>query len=155
MELIGKKAPAFTLKNKDGEDVKLNNIDSEYTVVYFYPRDNTPGCTIEAKDFSCMKDEFEKAGIKVIGISGGDEKSKTKFVEKQDLTIELVSDPEFKIATKYDSYGLKKFMGREYMGIKRNTFLLNKSKKIINAWENIKVKGHAQAVLDFIVGLDQ
>jgi peroxiredoxin Q/BCP len=146
----GNKAPNFTLEDKDGTIHKLESIKSKYTVVYFYPKDNTPGCTVEAQKFTELKKNFEKLDTTVIGISGGDQKSKTKFCEKHNLSIILLSDTEFKVSEKYGVYGLKKFMGREYMGINRITFILDKDKKIIKKYDKIKPLVHAQEVLDFI-----
>jgi len=148
-----KKAPSFKLKNKDGKVISLNNIKSDYIVVYFYPKDNTSGCTIEAKMFSKDLNKFKKINTEIIGISGGDEKTKTRFVEKNNLKINLLSDPEFKVSTKYGVYGEKKMMGRTYMGIKRTTFILDKNKKIIKIFNKVKPLIHSKEVYDFIVNL--
>jgi len=148
-----KKAPSFKLKNKDGKIISLNNIKSDYIVVYFYPKDNTSGCTIEAKMFSKDLNKFKKINTEIIGISGGDEKTKTRFVEKNNLKITLLSDPEFKVSTKYGVYGEKKMMGRTYMGIKRTTFILDKNKKIIKIFNKVKPLIHSKEVYDFIVNL--
>ncbi len=145
---INKKAPAFTLKDKDGIKISLKDIKSKYTLVYFYPKDNTSGCTTEATEFSKYKNQLEKEGISIIGISGGDEKTKTKFVEKNKLKITLLSDPEFKISNKYSVYGEKKFMGRTYIGIKRTSFLLDENKKIIKIYNKVKPAEHAKEVLE-------
>jgi peroxiredoxin Q/BCP len=152
MELLkeGKKAPAFTLQNKDGEKVKLNEIDSDFTVLYFYPKDDTPGCTIQANEFTADVKKFEKINTKVIGISGGDEKTKTKFCKKYDLKVTLLSDTDFAVAEKYGVFGEKQFMGKKYMGISRVTYVLDANKKIIKVYPKAKTTGHSAEVYEFI-----
>jgi thioredoxin-dependent peroxiredoxin len=145
----GNKAPDFVLKDKDSNEVRLSEIDSNYTVVYFYPKDDTPGCTIEANEFSSVLDEFEKLGVRVIGISGGDEVSKKKFCEKHELRVTLLSDIDYRVCKKYDAYGEKKFMGRTYDGIFRVTYVLDKDKKVIKTYGKVKAAGHAAEVLEF------
>lgn len=147
---VGKKAPSFSLPDKDGKKVSLKDIDSDYVVIYFYPKDNTPGCSIEANGFEKLKAKFKKAGATIIGISGGDEKSKTKFCEKQNLSLTLLSDIDFKVSSKYGVYGEKKFMGRTYMGISRVSFLLDKNKYVIKRYDAVKPLIHPQEVLDDI-----
>ena len=149
---IGSKAPGFSLKDKDGNAYALSKIDAAWTVVYFYPKDSTPGCTIEAKEFSKLLPEYKKAGVEVIGISGGNDKTKTKFCTNEKLSVLLLSDEDFAVATAYDSYGEKMFMGRKYMGIMRNTFILDKNKKIIHIIEKVSPLGHAKEVLEWIKG---
>lgn len=144
---VGKKAPAFNLPDKDGVKHALKNVNTNYTVVYFYPRDNTPGCTVEAKTFTTYKSRFDKAGISIIGISGGDEKSKTKFCLNNKLKILLLSDADGKIGTKYGVYGEKKFMGKTFIGFKRMSFLLDKNKKIIKVYEKVKSAQHPKEIL--------
>ncbi len=149
----GSKAPDFSLKDKDGNVFKLYDRNSEYNVVYFYPKDNTPGCTIEANEFSSVLDDFGKLGVGVIGISGGDEKSKKKFCERHELRVTLLSDPDFKVCKNYKAYGEKKFMGRTYNGIFRVTYVLDKDKKIVKVYDKVKAAGHAKEVLEFIQNL--
>ena len=146
----GEQAPDFSLRDKDGEIHSLNEVNSDYVIVYFYPKDNTPGCTIEAKDFSRDKKEFDKLNTTVIGISGGDEKSKTKFCEKQNIKVLLLSDSDFSVSNNYGVYGEKSFMGRKYMGISRWTFVLNKNHKIIKIYDKVKPGIHSEEVLEFI-----
>jgi len=150
---IGKKAPAFSLPDKDGQVISLKNISTKYTLIYFYPKDSTPGCTLEAVGFSKTKKEFEKLDTTIIGISGGDEKSKTKFCEKNNLTIPLLSDTNFKVSSAYDVYGEKKFMGRTYQGISRISYLLDKDKKIIKVYEKVNTLSHHKEVLADIQAL--
>ena len=150
MVKVGEQAPDFSLRDKGGEIHSLNEVNSDYVIVYFYPKDNTPGCTIEAKDFSRDIEKFDKLNTTIIGISGGDEKSKTKFCEKQNLKILLLSDSDFSVSNNYRVYGEKSFMGRKYMGISRWTFVLNKNHKIIKIYDKVKPGIHSEEVLDFI-----
>ena len=150
MVKVGEQAPDFSLRDKGGEIHSLNEVNSDYVIVYFYPKDNTPGCTIEAKDFSRDIGEFKKLNTTIIGISGGDEKSKTKFCEKEDLKILLLSDSDFSVSNNYGVYGEKTFMGRKYMGISRWTFVLNKEHKIIKIYDKVKPGIHSEEVLEFI-----
>ena len=144
------KAPEFSLKDKDGKIHSLRDIKSDFIVVYFYPKDNTPGCTIEAKEFSNLKKEFDKINCEIIGISGGDEKSKEKFCKDHSLKLILLSDIDFSVCKKYEVYGKKSFMGKKFLGIKRTTFILDKDKKIIQIYENVKVFNHGKEVLEFV-----
>lgn len=144
------KAPNFKLKDKDSISYELKNFNEKYKVIFFYPKDNTPGCTIESKQLSDSIPSFTKLKTKVIGISGGDEKSKTKFCTKNELNLLLLSDTDFSVSKKYKVYGEKQFMGRKYMGIFRTTLLLDKNNNIIKIFENVKPLGHAQEVLNFI-----
>lgn len=150
---VGDIAPELILPDKNGTLIKLNDIKTKYVVVYFYPRDNTPGCTLEAQNFNVKLPEFEKLDTTIIGISGGDEKSKTKFCKKHDLKLHLLSDADGSVGKSYDSYGLKKFMGREYQGFMRNTFLLNKKHKVIHIFENVKPATHIKEILDLVKSL--
>lgn len=151
----GDKAIDFELKDKDSNIHSLDKIKSDFIVLYFYPKDSTPGCTIEAKEFSDLINEFKKLKAEIIGVSGGDEKSKEKFCEKNHLKIILLSDPEFKVCKKYEVYGEKQFMGRKFLGIKRTSFLIDKNMKIVKRWENVKSKGHAGEVLIYIESINK
>ena len=144
---IGKKALLFSLPNSLGEIVSLEQFLGRWVVLYFYPKDNTPGCTIESIDFSCLQKDFEKLNAVVLGISPDSLKSHCNFVEKQHLTIILLSDPEKKILKKYGVWGKKKFMGREYDGVLRTTVLVDPMGRVACVWENVSVKGHAAIVL--------
>ena len=149
----GKKAPAFTLEDKDGEKVRLNGIESDYTIVYFYPKDNTPGCTTEAKEFSKDLGKFKKIGAEIIGISGGDNSTKEKFCGKHKLKVTLLSDPDFKVSDKYGVFGEKQFMGKKFKGIHRATFVLDKNKKVLKCYPKVKAAGHSKEVLDYLKSL--
>jgi peroxiredoxin Q/BCP len=116
-------------------------------VLYFYPKDNTPGCSTEAIDFTALSPQFQQLNAVILGVSPDSEKSHCRFIEKHNLTIQLLSDTEHQLAEIYQVWGLKKFMGKEYMGIKRSTFLIDPQGNIAYIWSNVKVKAHAEAVL--------
>lgn len=143
----GAKAPAFALKDKDARTWRLGDFKRDYVVVYFYPKDDTPGCTIEAKEFSDALSTMRRAGVDVVGISGGDERSKQKFCTKYDLKLPLLSDPDFAVAQRYGVYGQKMFMGRTFLGLHRTTFVLGPDRRVIAVFEKVKPKGHAEQVL--------
>lgn len=143
----GSKAPAFSLKDRQGKPVSLGALTSDFTVLYFYPKDNTPGCTIEAQEFSKALREFATKKAIVIGVSGGDEKTKTTFCKKYGLTVTLVSDSDFKVSRAYGVYGDKKFMGRVFKGIHRKTFVVDKKGVIRRVFSSVKPEGHAKEVL--------
>lgn len=151
--LEGKKAPAFKLPNQDGEIVQLKDIEEDYIVLFFYPKDNTPGCTIEAKEFTAKKKDFKKINALPLGISGGDEKTKQKFCQKAALDVTLLSDTDGAVGTKYQVYGEKSFMGRKFIGFHRKTFIIGPDKKIIKVYDKVKPEGHSKEVLDFIKSL--
>lgn len=148
-----KKAPQFSLPDKDGMMHSLKEWKDNYIVVYFYPKDDTPGCTIEALEFSSTLKQFAKLGARVVGISGGDEKSKASFCKKHKLQVLLLSDGDFAVAKRFESYGAKTFMGRKYTGILRSTFVLDANHKILKRYDNVSAKGHAEEVLGFITAL--
>jgi thioredoxin-dependent peroxiredoxin len=141
-------APDFTLLNQKGEDVSLSELKGKWTVLYFYPKDNTPGCTIEAIDFTASKKEFEQLGAVVLGISPDSVKSHAGFCEKKSLTITLLSDESKDVLKKYGVWDKKKFMGREYIGVIRSTFLIDPKGNVVVVWSPVKVKGHVEEVLD-------
>jgi peroxiredoxin Q/BCP len=143
----GEKAPEFKAKDQNGNSTSLPDFAGQWLVLYFYPKDNTPGCTTEAQDFSRYSEDFAALGAKIVGISPDSEKSHCRFIEKHNLSLQLLSDPNHQNAEAYGAWGLKKFMGKEYMGIIRSTFLLDSEAKIAYIWSNIRVKGHAEAVL--------
>lgn len=144
----GTEAPGFSIKNHEGEDVSLNGFKGKWVVLYFYPRDNTPGCTIEALAFTSLKKEFERLNCVVLGVSPDSVEKHCSFVEKKELSITLLSDEEKKVMKKYGVWGLKKFMGKEYMGVIRSTFLIDPKGVIREVWSPVKVKGHAGQVLE-------
>ena len=143
------KAPNFKLISTSNEVVELNKIKSKLIVLYFYPKDDTPGCTLETKDFNSLISKFSKNNCKVYGISKDSLESHKKFKKKHKIKFDLLSD-EKKIAIKaYKVWGKKQFMGKEFMGLIRSSFLI-KNKKIIKEWRSVRVKNHAQEVLNYI-----
>ena len=142
------KAYNFTLPSTNNENYSLKNSLGKYVVLYFYPKDDTPGCTIETIDFNKLLSKFKKLECEVLGISKDNLKSHDKFRDKYKIKFNLLADEKLKVLKKYKVWGKKKFMGREFMGINRTTFLIDKKGKIIKIWENVKVKDHAKEVLD-------
>ena len=145
---INSQAPNFKLLSTSKEIYSLKDSLGKYVVIYFYPKDDTPGCTIETNDFNKLLSKFEKLECEIYGISKDNIKSHDKFRDKYKIKFNLLADEEIKILKKYKVWGKKKFMGREFMGINRTTFLIDKKGKIIKIWENVKVKDHAKEVLD-------
>jgi peroxiredoxin Q/BCP len=148
------KAPDFTLPSTKGENQKLKDLLGKYVVIYFYPKDDTPGCTIETNDFNKLLPKFKKLNCEIFGISKDTIKSHDKFREKFKIKFDLLSDEEIKVLKKYKVWGKKKFMGREFMGIIRSTFLIDKKGKILKVWDNVKVKDHAKEVLETLKSLN-
>jgi peroxiredoxin Q/BCP len=143
---IGTKAPAFTLPDQDGKIHSLSDYAGKKVLLYFYPKDDTPGCTTEACNFRDGYKEFKKMGLEVLGVSKDSVKSHKKFVEKFSLPFPLLSDEDGTVVEAYDSWGKKKFMGREYLGIIRNSFLIDEKGKIEKVYREVKTKEHAQEV---------
>ena len=145
---VGDKAPDFCLPNQDEVEICLRDLLGKWIVLYFYPKDNTPGCTTEAIDFTTHLKEFEELGSIVIGVSADSPKKHRNFIEKKQLGITLLSDEEHKVLEQYGVWQLKKNYGREYMGIVRTTFIIDPEGIIRAMWEKVKVKGHVEAVLE-------
>lgn len=139
--------PTFTLSDASGKEWTFPTDASHLTVLYFYPKDNTAGCTTEAKEFSQLIPEFTRLDALVFGISPDSAVSHQKFTEKQELSVNLLSDPEKTVINAFGVWIQKKMYGREYMGVLRSTFLIDSSGKILAAWNKVKVKGHASVVL--------
>jgi peroxiredoxin Q/BCP len=147
MELkTGNKAPEFALPDQDESRVSLKDYKGQWVVLYFYPKDNTSGCTVEAEDFTKELKKFEKLGAIVLGVSPDSPKSHRKFIDSKKLKITLLSDPDHKVLDKYGAWQLKKSYGREYYGVVRSTFLIDPQGKVARAWEKVKVKGHVDEV---------
>ena len=142
------KAVNFTLPSTNNINFSLKDSLGKYVVLYFYPKDDTPGCTIETNDFNKLFSQFKKLECEIYGISKDNIKSHDKFRDKYKIKFDLLSDEELKVLKKYKVWGKKKFMGREFMGIIRTTYLIDKKGKIIKIWENVKVKDHAKEVLE-------
>jgi peroxiredoxin Q/BCP len=144
-----KKAPNLKLISTSNKIIELKKIKSKYIVLYFYPKDDTPGCTIETKDFNSLLNKFKKLDCAIFGISKDDLKSHLKFKKKYNVKFELLADEKKEAIKAYKTWGKKKFIGREFVGQIRSTFLI-KDKKIINEWRNVKVKNHAKEVLNYL-----
>ena len=148
MPEIGENAPDFTLPSTSGEDVTLSSLKPKAVVLFFYPRDNTSSCTKEAIGFSELKEAFAAENVEVFGLSKDDMKSHHKFVEKQELTVELLTDAESDVCEAYDVWKEKKMYGKTYMGIERSTFLIDGEGKIAEVWRKVKVPGHVEEVME-------
>ncbi len=146
----GDQEPKFELNDANGKLVKSSDFKGKKHVVYFYPRDFTPGCTIEADEFSKEYKKFQKQKIEIIGISTDDVESHKKFVDKMNIPYVLLSDPEADVCKKFGVWGKKQFMGKEYMGVQRSTFLVDEKGKIFKAFPTVKPKGHADEVLQIL-----
>ena len=145
---IGDKAPTFTLPRDGGTTVSPSDFEGKKVVVYFYPKDNTSGCTVEAVDFTALAKSFADQDVVVIGISPDSVKSHDRFVSKHELSVILAADEDHAVAEAYGVWVEKSMYGRKYMGIERSTFLIDTDGKIAEIWSKVKVNGHAQAVLD-------
>lgn len=143
----GDKAPDFAVPDGEGNTVRLKDLRGKKVVLYFYPKDDTPGCTKEACAFRDSFSKFRKRGIEVLGVSLDSEKSHQKFAQKYDLPFRLLADTERKVSDAYGTYGEKKFMGRKYMGNHRMTFLIDENGKIKKVYEKVKPDEHAEEVL--------
>ena len=143
----GDKAPDFALPTDSGESLALSRLKGKPVVLYFYPKDDTSGCTAEAKDFSRLAPDFRKAGVEVIGVSPDSVESHAKFRRKYDLAIKLAADADKAVANAYGVWVEKSMYGRKYMGVERSTFLIDKAGRIAKSWRKVKVPGHAEEVL--------
>ncbi len=144
---VGQAAPDFTSKDQKGNTVSLKDKSDRWLVLYFYPKDNTPGCTIEAVEFSKYADEFQKLGADIIGVSPDSAESHNKFIDEHDLSIQLLSDEDRKVIEDYGLWKLQQFKDKEFMGVARSTFLISPDGKIAQVWEQVKVKNHVEEVL--------
>jgi peroxiredoxin Q/BCP len=154
MELkIGDPAPGFCLPDAEKGQVCLKDHRGKWVVLYFYPKDGTKGCTMEALEFTAAEEDFDARGAVVIGVSPDSPESHTRFKEKHDLSVTLLSDTEKEILTKYGVWQKKKMYGREYMGVVRSTYLLDPDGKIAYVWPKVKVAGHADEVMEKLVEL--
>lgn len=144
---VGSPAPEFALPDQDGHTVRLDDFAGRPLVLYFYPKDDTSGCTAEALDFSALAEDFAAAGATVLGVSPDSVKSHGKFRDKHALTIPLVSDEEKTMLDAYGVWAEKSMYGRKYMGVERTTMLVDRAGSIARIWSKVKVKGHAAEVL--------
>ncbi len=148
MPNIDEKAPEFCLANQDSEEVCLRDLAGSWVVLYFYPKDNTPGCSTEAIDFTKYLGEFESLGATILGVSPDSIKKHQNFIAKKELKVTLLSDEDKSVAKAYGVWQLKKNYGREYMGIVRSTFIIDPDGIIVEKWEKVRVKGHVEEVLN-------
>ncbi len=152
---VGQKVEDFCLPNQDEVEICMRDLLGKWIVLYFYPKDNTPGCTTEAIDFTTHLKEFEELGSIVIGVSADSPKKHRNFIEKKELGITLLSDEEHTVLEQFGVWQLKKNYGREYMGIVRSTFIIDPEGVIRAVWEKVKVKGHVEEVLSKLKELQQ
>jgi peroxiredoxin Q/BCP len=150
---VGRKAPTFSLKDQTGKTHKLSDYAGKPVVLYFYPKDDTPGCTKETCDFRDRMPQLGKARAAVLGVSILDEKSKAKFAQKYDVSFPLLADADHAVAEKFGVWQEKSRYGRTYMGIARTTFLIDKDGKVARRWDNVKVDGHAEDVVEAVKDL--
>jgi len=143
---IGSEAPKFCLPNKDNKQICLRDFEGKYVILYYYPKDNTPGCTTEAIGFTGILPELQKLNAVVIGISPDSPESHAKFIEKKNLEVILLSDIDKEVIKSYGKWGKKKFRGKEYIGVTRSTFLIDPKGVIIHIWPKVSVKGHTEDV---------
>ena len=145
---LNTKAPNFVLPSTTNIKYSLKDSIGKYLVLYFYPKDDTPGCTIETNEFNKLLSKFKKLQCEVYGISKDSLKSHYKFKDKYKIKFDLLADEELKVLKKYKVWKKKKFMGREFMGVVRTTYLLDKKGQILKVWNNVKAEGHADEVLE-------
>ena len=150
MTLENLQAPAFTLQNEEGEMVALDNYKGKNVILYFYPKDLTPGCTTQACDFRDKYEDFSDLNAVILGVSLDDSAKHTKFIEKHGLPFSLLVDAGHKVAEKYGVWTLKKNFGKEYMGIERTTFLINENGIVEKEWRKVRVKNHIEDVLNYL-----
>ena len=143
---VGSKAPEFCLPNQDDVEMCLRDLKGKWIVLYFYPRDNTPGCTTEACDFTEAVADFSSLDAIILGVSADSTKKHRNFIEKKDLAITLLSDEDTSMMQEWGVWQLKKNYGKEYMGIVRTTFIINPEGEIVAKWDKVRVKGHVEAV---------
>lgn len=144
----GDPAPAFSARDAQGKTINLSDFRGRKLVLYFYPKDNTPGCTKEACSFRDLFTELETRGIRVVGVSSDSEASHVKFAARYDLPFTLLSDPDHAISTAYEAYGEKLFMGKRYMGVNRITYLIDENGKIKKIFKKVKPENHSREVID-------
>lgn len=149
----GEQAPGFCLRTAANDETRLEDYQGQWVALYFYPKDNTPGCTVEAQEFSALKDEFVAQGCVVLGMSPDSVKSHQNFTAKQNLDLTLVSDPDHVALEQFGAWRLKKNYGKEYMGVARSTFLIDPQGVIRHVWPEVKAAGHAAEVLARLTSL--
>ncbi|MFD2639265.1 thioredoxin-dependent thiol peroxidase [Piscibacillus salipiscarius] len=147
---LGKQAPDFTLQASNGENVSLSDFKGKNVVLYFYPKDMTPGCTTEACDFRDNHKSFEELDAVILGVSPDPVDRHEKFIDKHDLPFLLLADEDHKVAEDFDVWKLKKNFGKEYYGIERSTFIIDKEGQLVKEWRKVRVKDHVEDALNYI-----
>jgi len=150
---MGAEAPGFCLPDQDGEEVCLDSLRGRWVILYFYPKDNTKGCTLEAIDFTMNRERIEGMGATVLGVSPDSVESHQGFCDKQGLNITLLSDPGHGVLEAYGVWRLKKMFGREFLGVVRSTFIVDPEGRIAHAWKRVKVADHVDAVIEKLAEL--
>jgi peroxiredoxin Q/BCP len=150
---VGNSAPDFSIINQNGKTIGLDDLSGKWSVIYFYPRDDTPGCTVEAKEFTELNHKFKENGASIYGVSPDNEAKHCKFIDKYDLKIDLLADTEKTMLSDYGVWQEKSMYGKTYMGVVRTTYLINPDGNISEAWPKVKAKGHAEAVLNKLIEL--
>lgn len=150
---LNTQAPAFCMPNQDDVEICSRDVAGKWVVLYFYPKDNTPGCTTQACDFTAQKEAFEDLDAIIFGVSPDSAQKHRNFIEKQNLEITLLVDAESKVAQAYEAFGPKKLYGKEYMGVIRSTYIIDPKGAIKAAWSKVKVKGHIQEVYETLKAL--
>jgi len=145
-----KSAPDFKIPSSNNSEFQLKKNKKQFIVIYFYPKDNTPGCTNEAKDFTKLYKQFKKLNCEIVGVSKDSIESHKKFINKFKIPFQLLSDEKIIALKKYGAWGEKSMYGKKFMGIKRKTVLINPKGKIIKIWNNVKVKDHVKEVLSYL-----
>ncbi|WP_096187937.1 thioredoxin-dependent thiol peroxidase [Evansella halocellulosilytica] len=147
---VGQLVPDIALKANGGNEVRLSDYRGKYIVLYFYPKDMTPGCTTEACDFRDHHESFKDVDAVIVGVSPDPVDRHEKFINKHDLPFELLADEEHKLAEEFGVWKLKKNFGKEYMGIERSTFIIDKEGKLLKEWRKVRVKGHVEEALEYL-----
>ena len=150
---VGNKAPDFSIINQNGKTIGLNDLSGKWSIIYFYPRDDTPGCTVEAKEFTELNKKFKENGASIYGVSPDNEAKHCKFIDKYDLKIDLLADVEKNMLSDYGVWQEKSMYGKTYMGVVRTTYLIDPDGNIAEAWTKVKAKGHADAVLKRLIDI--
>ena len=149
-KILGKKCPKFTAESTGSKNISSEDFLGKNLVIYFYPKDSTPGCTTEGQEFRDAYKQFKSSNTEILGVSRDSIKSHENFKAKQEFAFDLLSDPDEKVCKAFDVMKLKSMYGREYIGVDRSTFIINTEGKVINEWRAVKVKGHVEEVLEVI-----
>ncbi|MCD8510240.1 MAG: thioredoxin-dependent thiol peroxidase [Bacillus sp. (in: Bacteria)] len=147
---VGQQVPDFSMKGNGGKEVKLGDYRGKYVVLYFYPKDMTPGCTTQACDFRDQHESFKDVNAVILGVSPDPLERHEKFINKHDLPFELIADEDHELAEAFGVWKLKKNFGKEYMGIERSTFIIDPEGKLVKEWRKVKVKGHVEEALEYL-----